>query len=1268
MTFPATSGSYVATYAVDNTPPTLSSRSPAPGATSVATYETVKVVFSEPMNSSSISSSSFELRNASNTLIPAAVTYDPATRTATLTPSAALAASTTYTVNVKGGATDPRVKDTTGNALASTATWTFTTWTAPTCNPCSVWNSAATPDLDSSDDASGVELGMKFTAGIDGVVTGVRFYKGSLNTGVHVAHLWTAGGSLMATATFQNETASGWQEVQFASPVGITANTTYVVSYYAPNGGYSINENFFNNTTAGTPLLRPLTQQESGGNGVFKYGFGNTFPDESFLSSNYWVDVMFVGGTASDTTPPTITARTPAPNATSVSLGATVTATFSEGMATGSIDSSTVQLRDASNALVPATVTYSTSNRVATLTPTSPLNGQTTYTATVRGGATPPVVQDASGNALAASATWSFTTSAAATCPCVLWPSNVAPTVVTENDPTPVQLGVKFRSDVAGRITGIRFYKGSANQGPHVGSLWNAAGGNMASATFQNETAEGWQEVQFSTPVQIQANTTYVAAYYAPNGYYSADAGFFATNGVDNGVLHAPNNASSGGNGVYAYGTANSFPNETFGSTNYWVQPVFVMGSADSSAPTISINSPTSTSTYSTSVSPLALAGVASDDTGVTAVTWTNSLGGSGTATGTSSWTIGGVALQPGLNTITVTATDASNKTTSDILSVTYTPPVDNTPPTVQGVSPTHGSTGAPITGAIIATFSESMLASSINTSSIELRNASNTLVPTTVTYNSGAFSASIQPTSALTPNATYTVRVRGGGADPRVKDVAGNALTADFTWSFTTGTATGCSSSAVAQENCLAGNQRSEWDVTGAGDPSIQGFATSMSVNRGETIQFKVNTPATSYRFDIYRMGYYGGRGARFITSFAPSATLPQSQDPCPVQNTTGLIDCSLWHVSASWQVPPTAVSGIYFAKITRTDPGGGGGASHIVFVVRDDSSTSKMVFQTSDTTWQAYNTWGGNSLYQGSPGTNPGRAYKVSYNRPFNTRSVDGGQDWVFNAEYPMVRFLEANGYDVTYISGLDTDRAGALLLNHKVFLSVGHDEYWSGNQRANVEAARAAGMHMAFFSGNEVFWKTRWEPSVDGTPNRTLVSYKETHANGKIDPTATWTGTWRDGRYSSDGGKPENLLTGTLFSVNAGTSNIRVPEAMGKFRFWRGTPVAAQSSNNTAQLPDGTLGYEWDKVADRRCCARWSGAHVARDGQQRRRPAGPRFDVCDRSGNALDHSVQARQWRAGIRCGHGAVVVGSRLEPRSWQRAGRHQHAAGDDQPVR
>src|SRR5262245_28646285 len=204
-------------------------------------------------------------------------------------------------------------------------------------------------------------------------------------------------------------------------------------------------------------------------------------------------------------------------------------------------------------------------------------------------------------------------------------------------------------------------------------------------------------------------------------------------------------------------------------------------------------------------------------------------------------------------------------------------------------------------------------------------------------------------------------------------------------------------------------------------------------------------------------------------------------------------------------------------------------GASSHITFVVRDDSSISPLVFQTSDTTWQAYNQWGGNSLYVG-PGLPDGRAYKVSYNRPLTIDAFPGGggdYNSPMHAEYPMIRWLEANGYDTSYFTDVDSDRNGALIRNHKVFLSVGHDEYWSGQQRANVEAARDAGVDLALFRGNECYRKTRWENSIDasGTPYRPLVCYKESKNGAKIDPSPQWTGTWRDSRFSppSDGGRP-------------------------------------------------------------------------------------------------------------------------------------------------
>jgi hypothetical protein len=384
-----------------------------------------------------------------------------------------------------------------------------------------------------------------------------------------------------------------------------------------------------------------------------------------------------------------------------------------------------------------------------------------------------------------------------------------------------------------------------------------------------------------------------------------------------------------------------------------------------------------------------------------------------------------------------------------------------------------------------------------------------------------------------------------------------------------------GAPANAIVAENCKAGTPASQWDVSGAGDASIQGFATDISVNRGQTVHFKVDTTASEFRLEIYRMGWYRGDGARLVDTIDHVAG--QSQPPCATDASTGLVHCDNWAESAAWNVPSDATSGIYFAKLVRES--GAAGASHVVFVVRSDASRSDLLFQTSDTTWQAYNDYGGHSLYSGGPGTGPDRAYKVSYDRPFHTRDVDGGEDWVFNSEYPMVRFLERNGYDVSYLAGADTDRDGALLRQHRTFLSVGHDEYWSGAQRASVQAARDAGVNLAFFSGNEIFWKTRWEDD-----HRTLVSYKETHAGQKIDPSGVWTGSWRDPRpFNPEGGHPENALSGEIFMVNSGSAAMQVPAADGKLRFWRNTSIATLGAGQTATLTDGTVGYEWDEDLD-------------------------------------------------------------------------------------
>ena len=278
------------------------------------------------------------------------------------------------------------------------------------------------------------------------------------------------------------------------------------------------------------------------------------------------------------------------------------------------------------------------------------------------------------------------------------------------------------------------------------------------------------------------------------------------------------------------------------------------------------------------------------------------------------------------------------------------------------------------------------------------------------------------------------------------------------------------------------------------------------------------------------------------------------------------------------------------------------------------------------------------------------------------------------MFNAEYPMVRWLEANGYDVSYTTGVDTDRSGAQLLDHRAFLSVGHDEYWSGGQRTNVEAARAAGVNLAFFSGNEVFWKTRWENSIapGGATYRTLVCYKETHANAKIDPLPNvWTGTWRDPRFRppADGGHPENALTGTIFTVNSGTD---VDPRAGRER----------DASLLAQHRRSPVWHRWRAASCPTARSATSGTRISTTA-----PGRPVWSACPtRRSTGVDKLQDFGSTYASGTANHaltlyrhasGAFVFGAGTVQWSWgldsdarsrRRAGQHRDAAGDGQPVR
>ena len=210
----------------------------------------------------------------------------------------------------------------------------------------------------------------------------------------------------------------------------------------------------------------------------------------------------------------------------------------------------------------------------------------------------------------------------------------------------------------------------------------------------------------------------------------------------------------------------------------------------------------------------------------------------------------------------------------------------------------------------------------------------------------------------------------------------------------------------------------------------------------------------------------------------------------------------------------------------------------------------------QTSDATWEAYNDYGGNSLYTctvACPAGNPlayKAAYAVSYNRPFDgALNTDGGASDFYYAEYQMMRWMEENGYDVGYTSDSTASKRWLADRNHKVFISSGHDEYWSEGEYAERQGGAGAGVNVAYFSGNEMFWKTRWAASSDGTntPYRTLISYKETHFNapdGPDDPT-TWTERGRS-TVQPTGGRRDTRerLTGQEFVVDPGTADITVP----------------------------------------------------------------------------------------------------------------------------
>jgi len=251
-----------------------------------------------------------------------------------------------------------------------------------------------------------------------------------------------------------------------------------------------------------------------------------------------------------------------------------------------------------------------------------------------------------------------------------------------------------------------------------------------------------------------------------------------------------------------------------------------------------------------------------------------------------------------------------------------------------------------------------------------------------------------------------------------------------------------------------------------------IEGYASSPSVKAGETVRFHVSTrPAVSWTLEVYRMGWYGGDGGRLLAKLGPFEGVTQPEAPLGEKR----VRVCGWPAAAEWTVPKDAVSGVYLVKLSA---GLDGPQSYVVFVVRDDRKAD-YIFQCSDFTWQAYNRWPSQfSLYD--DGANQwywGGGVQVSFQRPYgkycqilDAPLSSGSGEW-FLWEFPFAFWLEEHGYDITYISNLDTHLNGAGLKRARGFLSVGHDEYWTIEMYRNVQAALAGGVSLGFFSGNAV-----------------------------------------------------------------------------------------------------------------------------------------------------------------------------------------------------
>ena len=376
-----------------------------------------------------------------------------------------------------------------------------------------------------------------------------------------------------------------------------------------------------------------------------------------------------------------------------------------------------------------------------------------------------------------------------------------------------------------------------------------------------------------------------------------------------------------------------------------------------------------------------------------------------------------------------------------------------------------------------------------------------------------------------------------------------------------------------IVTENQQPGTD--QWQIPTAGFQvaddnvnQVKGYSSAPSANKGGSLSFFVTvTPVQTFTIAFYRMGWYGGLGGRLILQTAPISGT--TQGPCPTVDTATLLIACSWSSSYTLAVPTSWTDGVYLAVLSSAQ----GYQNYVPFVVRDDARPANFLYQQPVNTYEAYNNWGGRSLYTfNSSGSR--RAYKVSFDRPYEG---DGSADY-FGWEVYTVQWLEQSGYDVTYSTDVDAQVNPGRLRSVKGVVVPGHSEYWSKDMFDAAQNARDAGVSLSFLGSNDLYWQVRFESSSTGAANRVIVCYKTNESPSPADPITpsnpTLTTTqWREPPVN----RPEQTLIGVQFTSQTGNG-------------WDNTVtyVVANSSNwvyaNTG-FGDGTgiprlAGYEADR----------------------------------------------------------------------------------------